>query len=48
MDINNKIANFSQSCTLYSGEKAHMETQEVVSPFYLAALGLNWSRQHSD
>ena len=36
VDIDNKIADFSQSCDLYPGEKAHMETWEGETSFLLS------------
>ena len=40
VNIDNKIADFSQSCDLYPGEKAHMETREALGSSCLAALYL--------
>ncbi|GAB1300148.1 Kininogen-1 [Apodemus speciosus] len=41
VDIDNKIADFSQSCDVYPGEKVRMETREAAGPpSYLAALCL--------
>jgi hypothetical protein len=32
LDTDNKIEDFTQSCDLHPGEKAHMETEDVAGP----------------